>query len=109
MMFTGAVTGVVLGASYLAVSTQAPFELRKLNQQINGGWYSFKYVKYAGKVFTPFALGGAAVYFTYETIMRILRPHGHSNGRPQLVDDMFALGLIGGALSFSYLGLYFVP
>ena len=109
MMLTGAITGAVLGSTFLAINTQAPFELRKLNQQINGGWYSFKYVKYAGKAYAPFALGGAIVYFTYETIMNILRPHGHAFGRPKLIDDMIALGIIGGGLAFAWLGIYWIP
>lgn len=78
---------------------------------MNGGWYSFKSVKYLYKVYTPYAIGGALIYLSYYLIGDVLRggPHGHSHGRPRIIDDMIAFGIIGGGLGLYTKGIKFVP
>jgi hypothetical protein len=68
-----------------------------------------KGLKYLSKVYAPFAAAGSIVYFTYYLINDILRHHNHSHGRPRILDDLVAFGIIGGGLAASNYGLRYIP
>jgi hypothetical protein len=60
-------------------------------------------------VYSPFAGLGAATYFSYFLIMDILRHHDHAYGKPRILDEMIACGVIGSALFGGFLGMTWIP
>ena len=72
---------------------------------VGSGYYSFRVLKAMRNYYAGPAAMGAAFYLAYMVMSDWVRHHGHSNGRPRMLDDFYIFGILGGALFFLNWGI----
>jgi hypothetical protein len=101
----GGFLGSLFGYLWFVGSNTGPFEMSKLLASVGNRQYSGKTYRLMKNVLGKYALGGAAVFLSYDLIHYWLRHHDEANSRTRFMDHQIATTLIGGtagALMFKH-------